>query len=103
MAEYVLAPDDIPQEVAAALLAEAGEARASEVTWSPRPDTPHGGVYVVPDDVATKVLTARTKAKATADAAAAKQRAADKTKADAVSAAAAKAAAKDEGAPGSGA
>lgn len=57
MAEYVLAEDDNQEEAVKRLLAEADDPNA--VTWSPRPNTPHGGVYIVPDPVAEKVLAAR--------------------------------------------
>lgn len=45
MAEYVLHPDDNPADVARALLDKASD--PSSVMWSPRPDVPGGGVYVV--------------------------------------------------------
>lgn len=77
MAEYVLAEDDNQEEVVRQLLKEADD--PSAVAWSPRPDVPHGGVYVVPDPVAEKVLAARravrdTEAKRISDAQAAAEK-----------------------------
>lgn len=52
MAEIVLGPDDDRQEVTAWLLENAGD--VADVRWAPRPDTGiHGGVYVVPDELAS--------------------------------------------------
>lgn len=49
MAEYVLQDGDTHLDVARALIAKAG---ADAVDWSPRPDVPGGGVYVVRDEQA---------------------------------------------------
>ena len=48
MAEYVLQPGDEPADVARSLLERAGS--PDGVHWSPRPDVPGGGVFVVTDD-----------------------------------------------------
>jgi hypothetical protein len=61
MAEYVLHEDDDQQEVVRELLAKTDH--PGQVTWSPRPDVPHGGVYVVPEDLATEVLASRKAAR----------------------------------------
>jgi hypothetical protein len=49
MAEYQMAEDDVPAEVSRALIDKAGP---ENVHWSPRPDVPGGGVFVVSDDAA---------------------------------------------------
>lgn len=53
MAEIVIAADDDLPEVAQALLDLAGD-QPDQVMWAPRPDVPHGGVYVVPDELGEK-------------------------------------------------
>lgn len=55
MAEYVLQPDDDPAEVARALLDKA--ASPDGVHWSPRPDVPRGGVFVVNDEETVAAVT----------------------------------------------
>lgn len=57
MAEYVLAEGDDLEKVVQGLLADADD--PNDVVWSPRPNTPHGGVYVVPDALAEKAVAAR--------------------------------------------
>lgn len=76
MADYVMADDDNPTEVAQQLIAAAG---ADNVHWYPRPDTPGGGVFAVNDeqavaDVVRKRQQARTEE---AERIAASQKAAD--------------------------
>jgi hypothetical protein len=48
VAEYVMHPEDNPVEVVRALLDRVDDPQA--VMWSPRPDVPGGGVYVVRDE-----------------------------------------------------
>jgi hypothetical protein len=57
MAEYVLAEDDDQEQVVQGLLKDADD--PASVSWSPRPNTPHGGVYIVPDALAEKAIKAR--------------------------------------------
>ena len=59
MAEYVLSDDDTKEEIAQMLLEHAGEDRAGEIEWRPRPDRPHGGVFYVPDDLADGLTSDR--------------------------------------------
>ena len=51
MAEYVMGPGENQAEVSRHLQENAGD-RASEVQWSPRPNMPGGGVFVMPDSIA---------------------------------------------------
>lgn len=53
MAEIALTDEDNHQEMAQELLKAAGD-RPEDVVWSPRPDTPRGGVFVVPDELAER-------------------------------------------------
>jgi hypothetical protein len=46
--EYVLGPDDTHKSLAQDLLSQA--AHPDQVHWSPRPDVPGGGVYVLADE-----------------------------------------------------
>lgn len=57
MSEYVLGVDENPEQTVRELLAHADD--PASVVWSPRPDVPHGGVYVIPDALSEKVLAAR--------------------------------------------
>lgn len=59
MAEYVLSKDDSQEEIAQMLLEHAGEERAGEIEWRPRPDRPQGGVFYVPDDLAEGLTSDR--------------------------------------------
>jgi hypothetical protein len=52
MAEYVMGPDDNQADVARDLMRHAGDERAHEIQWSPRPNVPGGGVFSMPDDLA---------------------------------------------------
>lgn len=77
MAEIILGADDDATAVVQALLALAGD-QPDQVAWSPRPDVPQGGVYVVPDELAAAFSGGgptgrgkRAKAAAAAEAAAA--------------------------------
>lgn len=54
MAEIDLSPDEGLEEQTRAVLDAAGD-MADHVHWSPRPDKAHGGVLVVPDEVAKKL------------------------------------------------
>jgi len=57
MAEYVLGPTDDQETVARALLDAAGD--PDLVMWSPRPNMhPHGGVYVINDEHADRIIAA---------------------------------------------
>lgn len=66
MGEYVMHPGDNPVEVVRALLDKASD--PSQVMWSPRPDVPGGGVYVVNDDELIREVTQQQKAKRDAEA-----------------------------------
>ena len=66
MGEYVMHPDDNPVEVVRSLLDKASD--PSQVMWSPRPDVPGGGVYVVNDDELIRQVVAEQKAKREAEA-----------------------------------
>lgn len=66
MGEYVMHPDDNPVEVVRALLDKASD--PSQVMWSPRPDVPGGGVYVVNDDALIREVAQAQKAKRDAEA-----------------------------------
>lgn len=59
MAEYVLNDNDTQEEIARMLLEHAGEERAGEIEWRPRPDRPQGGVFYVPDDLADGLTSDR--------------------------------------------
>jgi hypothetical protein len=59
MAEYVLSKDDSQEEIAQMLIEHAGEERAGEIEWRPRPDRPQGGVFYVPDDLADGLTSDR--------------------------------------------
>ena len=59
MAEYVLNDTDTQEEIAKMLLEHAGEDRAREIEWRPRPDRPQGGVFYVPDDLADGLTSDR--------------------------------------------
>jgi hypothetical protein len=66
MAEYIMAEDETAAEVARALLDQA--ASPDDVHWSPRPDVPGGGVFVVRDEeVVARVVAARAHARAEAE------------------------------------
>jgi hypothetical protein len=58
MAEYVLGPGEDQATVSRQLQEHAGE-RANEVQWSPRPNVPGGGVFVMPDDMADGLTSDR--------------------------------------------
>jgi hypothetical protein len=47
-----MGPDDNQADVARDLMDHAGENRAHEIQWSPRPNVPGGGVFTMPDDLA---------------------------------------------------
>lgn len=59
MAEYVMGPDDNQQEVAQRLMEHAGPERAHEIAWYPRPNVPGGGVFSMPDDLASGFTSGR--------------------------------------------
>lgn len=70
MAEYVMAEGDTAADVARALLDRAES--PDDVHWSPRPDVPGGGVFVVRDeavvaDVAHELAQAREERERAAD------------------------------------
>lgn len=66
MAEYVMHPDDNPVEVVRGLLDKVDD--PAKVMWSPRPDVPGGGVYVVNDEEAVAAVVAERKAARDAEA-----------------------------------
>ncbi|HEU5111008.1 MAG TPA: hypothetical protein VFT95_20905, partial [Micromonosporaceae bacterium] len=62
MAEYVMQEGDTAAEVARALLDKTDD--PGSVHWSPRPDVPGGGVFVVHDEqVAAEVARERAEAR----------------------------------------
>jgi hypothetical protein len=66
MTEYVMHPEDNPVEVVRGLLDKVSD--PSQVMWSPRPDVPGGGVYVVNDDNAVAEVSAAMKQRREAEA-----------------------------------
>jgi hypothetical protein len=61
MAEVVIGPDETPTTVAQELLAQAEH--PDHVVWTPRSNTPHGGVFTVPDDKIEDLVSRRENAR----------------------------------------
>jgi|1185.fasta_scaffold86843_1 hypothetical protein len=62
MAEIIIGDDETPPQVARELLAQAEH--PDHVVWTPRSNTPHGGVFIVPDDKASDLVARRENARA---------------------------------------
>lgn len=60
MAEVIIRDDETQQQVARELLDQAEH--PDDVVWAPRSNTPHGGVFIVPDDKVDELVARRTAA-----------------------------------------
>lgn len=61
MAEIIVKDDETPQDVARELLDQAEH--PDHVVWTPRSNTPHGGVFTVPDDKVEELASRRQAAR----------------------------------------